>query len=98
MVITTNSVLRNEFFLGSEGFPAPCPPEVVEKLRGTFARICVNEHFVTVTKGIYYCTWYYDTINQEYVVKTETSHVYISRGSLEYLLDELDELFCADVS
>lgn len=97
MVTMTNSVLRNEFFLGSEDFPAPCPPEVIEKLRGTFARICLNEHFVTVTKNKYYYTWYYDTINQEYVIKTEVPNVCISRGSLEELLDDLDELFCGDV-
>lgn len=76
------------------GFPVPFPSEVAEKLRGTFARICLNEHFVTVTKSIYYCTWYYDTINQEYVIKTETPGVHISRGSLEYLLDELGVIFC----
>lgn len=98
MTTTIDSALRDEFFLGSEDFPAPCSSEVIEKLRGTFAKICLNEHFVTARKGIYYCTWYYDTINQEYVIKIETPHVYISRGSLEYLLDELDELFCDNLS
>lgn len=98
MVKTIDAVSREKFFLECEDFPAPFPPEVAEKLRGTFARICLNEHFVTVTKNIYYCTWYYDTINQEYVIKTETPHIDISRGSLEYLLDELDEIFCGDAS
>lgn len=98
MVMTIDGVLRDKFFLDCLDFPAPFPLEVVEKLRGTFARICLNEHFITVTKNVYYCAWYYDTINQEYVIRTETPHICISRGSLEYLLDELDELFASDVA
>nr|DAK81919.1 MAG TPA: hypothetical protein [Caudoviricetes sp.] len=98
MVMTSNSALRNKFFLDCNDFPAPFPPEVAEKLRGTFAKVCLNEHFITVLKDIYCCTWYYDTTNQEYVIKTEVPHVCITRGTLEYLLDELDELFCGDVA
>lgn len=85
--------MRDKFFLDCSNFPAPFPPEAVEKLRGTLARVCLNEHFTTVTKNGYYCTWYYNTINQEYVIKTETPHVCVIRGTLECLLDELDELF-----
>ena len=52
---------------------------------------------ISVTKNAY-CSWYYDTVNQEYVIKTEIPHVYIHRGSLERLLDELDALFCGGAS
>ena len=98
MATTIDSALRNNFFLECEDFPAPFPPEVAEKLRGTFARVCLNDHYITVLKNMCYCTWYYDTVNQEYVIKTETPSIHISRGSLEYLLDELDELFCCDAA
>ena len=91
-----DSDLREKFFFDCGNFPAPFPSEVVEKLRGTFARVCLNEHFITVMKNVYYCTWYYDTINQEYVIKIEKPHVCIARGTLEYLLGVLDELFCGD--
>lgn len=97
MVMAGDGVLRGKFFFDCGDFPAPFPPEVAEKLRGTFAKVCLNEHFITVTKDAYYCTWYYNTNNQEYVIKTETPHVRITRGTLEYLLDELDELFCSDL-
>jgi hypothetical protein len=88
-----DGILRDKFFLDCNDFPAPFPPEAAEKLRGTFARVCLNEHFITVMKNTHYCTWYYDTINQEYVIKTETPHIRITRGTLEYLLDELGVLF-----
>lgn len=52
MVKTIDDVSREKFFLGCNGFPAPFPSEVAEKLRGTFARICLNEHFVTVTSWV----------------------------------------------
>lgn len=89
--------LCNKFYLDSEEGNAPCPPEVLEKLRGTYACISLGEHIVFVYKNTYSC-WYYDLNAQEYVVKTETSSVHIDRGSLEFLLDELDELFGGDLS
>lgn len=85
--------LRNKFYLDSEDGVAPCPPEVLEKLRGTFARISLGEHIVSVFKNTYSCCWYYDLNAQEYVVKTETPFLRIDRGSLEFLLDELDALW-----
>ena len=96
MVSTREANLRNKFFTDSIGAPAPCPPEIIEKLRGTFARISLGEHVALVSKGFYFCSWYYDTTSQEYVIKTETPHVVVNSGSLEYLLDELDVLFCGD--
>lgn len=89
--------LRNKFYLDSEEGFAPCPPEVLEKLRGTYAHISLGEHIVSVSKNAYSCSWYYDLNAQEYVIKTETPSVSIDRGSLEFLLDELDELFVFDV-
>lgn len=90
--------LRNKFYLDSEDGVAPCPPEVLEKLRGTYARISLGEHVVFVFKNTYSCCWYYDLNAQEYVVKTETPSVCIDRGSLEFLLDKLDALFGCDLS
>lgn len=88
--------LRNKFYLDSEVGLAPCPPEVLEKLRGTYARVSLGEHIVFVFKNNYSCCWYYDVNAQEYVIKTETPSVCIDRGPLEFLLDELDELFGSD--
>lgn len=97
-MVTADGVLRNKFLMDSIDALAPCPPEIIEKLRGTYARISLWEHVVLVSKGIYSFSWYYDTTSQEYVIKTETPHVVVNRGPLEYLLDELDELFCGDVA
>lgn len=64
---------------------ALCPPEVIEKLRGTYTRISFGDHIVFATKNLCSCAWYY-------VIKTEIPSVYINRGSLEYLFDVLDVL------
>lgn len=95
--LVNSSYLRNKFYLCSEDGVAPCPPEVLEKLRGTYAHISLGEHTVSVFKNTYSCCWYYDLNAQEYVVKTETPFVRIDRGSLEFLLDELDTLFDSDL-
>lgn len=95
--MTGDGVLCDKFFLDCGIFLAPFSLEVVGKLRGMFARVCLNEHFIAVSKNGYYCTWYYNNINQEYVIKTETPHACITRGTLECLLDELGELFCGGV-
>ena len=93
---TDYAYLRNKFFCESKDGCAPCPSEVLEKLRGTYARISLGEHVVFVIKNMYSCAWYYDINTQEYVIKTETPSVRVDRGSLEFLLDELDELFGFD--
>ena len=89
--------LRNKFYLDSEDGVAHCPSEVLEKLRGTYAHISLDEYTVSVLKNTYSCCWYYDLNAQEYVVKTETPFVRIDQGSLEFLLDELDALFGSDL-
>lgn len=89
--------LRNKFYLDSEDGVAPCPPEVLEKLRGTYARISLGERIVSVLKNLHSCSWYYDLNAQQYVIKTEIPSVQIKHGSLEDLLDILDALFCSDV-
>lgn len=84
--------LCNKFYFDSLDKMAPCPPEVIEKLRGSHAWVSVGEHLVVVSQNVHACSWYYDRDTQEYVVMTDKPAVHIGRGSLEYLLDELDLL------
>ena len=87
--VVYKAAFRNNFYRNSLGGIAPCPPEVVEALRGTQVRLTFCEHIIIATKGWHSCVWYYDTISQEYVIKIEVPSLCIKHGSLEDLLDVL---------
>ena len=94
MVTLANSIdvllLSIKFLFDSSDRMAPCPPEVIERLRGSHVQVSVGEHFVAASKNECNCSWYYDTDTQEYVVMTNMPAFHIGRGSLEYLLDTLN--------
>lgn len=83
------AAFRNNFYRNSLEGIAPCPPEVVELLRGTQVLVTFCEHIIIATKGRHSCVWYYDTTSQEYVIKIEVPSLRIKHGSLEDLLDVL---------
>lgn len=91
--VVYKAAFRNKFYQDSLGGIAPCPPEVVELLRGSQVRVTFCEHIIIATRGSHSCVWYYDITSQEYVIKTEVPSLHIKHGSLEDLLNVLRTLY-----